>query len=77
MTPIYNLVTLSDASSTLPTIQAYAIPLFAATIVLAAVFLGLMLGGQVTHRFVRAVGGSIRAAVGLKRGGRRGRCSRR
>lgn len=77
MTPIYNLVTLSDASSTLTQIQSYSIPLFAATIVLAAVFLGLMLGGQVTHRFVRATGGSIRAALGLRKGGRRGRGRRR
>lgn len=75
MTPIYNIVQLTDASSTLTQIQAYSIPIFAATIVLAAVFLGLMLGGQATRRLVSAVGKGIRTALGFggRRGGRRRR----
>jgi len=74
-TQVYNFVNLTDASSTLTQMQAYAIPLFAATILLAAVFVGIMLGGQVSRKLVHSVGRAIRTAVGLggRRGGRRRR----
>jgi len=75
-TAVYNFVNLGDASSTLTQIQAYSIPIFAATVVLAAVFIGLMIGGHVTRKLVTTVGRSIRTAVGLG-GGRRSRRRRR
>lgn len=75
-TQVYNFVNLGDASSTLTTIQAYSVPIFAATIVLAAVFVGLMIGGHASRKVVQTVGRAIRTAVGLG-GGRKGRRGRR
>jgi len=76
MTPIYSFINLLDASSTLPNISEYSVPIFAACIGLAAVLAGLMLGGAATKKFIGSVKGAIMNAVGLsgkRRGGRRRR----
>jgi len=74
-TQVTTLVNLADASTTLQQVQAFSIPLFAATVILAAVLVGIMIGGQATRKVVGTVGKAIRTAVGLggRRGGRRRR----
>jgi len=74
-TQVSTLVNFADASTTLQQVQTFSIPLFAATVVFAAVIVGIMVGGLATRKVVGSVGRALRTAMGLggRRGGRRRR----